>query len=80
MALRLFRLAAEQGEVGAQFSLGAMYDEGSGISKNYREAVRLYGLAADQGQANAQNALGGMYFKGQGVLRDNAEAARAQAQ
>ena len=48
-ALRWYRLAAEQGHVGAQNNLGVMYDEGRGVSEDDRAAVNWYRTAADQG-------------------------------
>ena len=49
--LRLWRPLAEQGDAYAQFSLGAMYDEGQGVPQNYAVAVEWFRKAADQGLA-----------------------------
>jgi len=38
--LRLWKLAAEQGDPEAQFNLGGMYDRGDGVPVNKAEAVR----------------------------------------
>jgi TPR repeat protein len=73
-AMRLYRLAAEQGYALARNNLGVMYANGEGVAQNYAEAVRLYRLAAEQGNADAQNSLGGMYYLGQGVIQDNVYA------
>ena len=67
------RLAAEQGDARAQTELGARYENGRGVARDYRaavswfrraaarrnlvEAVRWYRLAAEQGHADAQKAL-----------------------
>ncbi len=75
-AVRLYRLAADQGDASAQSNLGTMYVNGQGVTQDYKEAVRLYRLAADQGDDGAQYNLGLMYFKGQGVAQDDKEAAR----
>jgi TPR repeat protein len=56
-AVRLYRLAADQGYAQAQFYLGACYQQGIGVPKNEAEAVRWYRLAASQGHASAQEAL-----------------------
>jgi TPR repeat protein len=56
-AVRLFKLAADQGNASGQYSLGFMYLNGRGVAKDDQEAVRLYKLAADQGNADAQAAL-----------------------
>ena len=73
-AARLFGLAAAQGDEKAQYNLGVMYHEGTGVTQNYKEAVRLYGLAAAQGYVSAQTNLGGMYANSQGVTQDSKEA------
>ena len=75
-AAKEFRLLAEQGDAGAQFNLGNMYDQGKGVPQDYAEAVRWYRLAAEQGIADAQFNLGNMYSKGEGVTQDYAEAVR----
>ena len=69
-AARLYRLAAEQGDAVAQYSLGDCYQNGEGVEQDYTEAARLFQLAADQGYADAQENLGLLYFKGNGVQRD----------
>jgi TPR repeat protein len=75
-ALRLYRLAAEQGLAGAQNNLGLMFENGEGVAQDYAEAARLYRLAAEQGLAEAQKCLGNMFYNGEGVAQDYAEAAR----
>jgi TPR repeat protein len=56
-AVRLYRLAAEQGHAAAQNNLGYMFEHGKGVRKNRAEAIRWYRLAAAQGQAVASSAL-----------------------
>jgi hypothetical protein len=68
--------AAAQGNAEAQVSLGRMYDTGTGVARNYAEAVRLYRLAAAQGNAEGQYRLGSMYGFGAGVPKDDAEAVK----
>lgn len=75
-AVRLYTLAAEQGNDAAQFYLGSCYDNGTGVAQDEREAVRLYTLAAEQGYAFAQFILGVRYDTGTGVARDEREAVR----
>ena len=55
-AVRLFRLAADEGDAGGQYNLAQMYAQvqGTGVSQDDTEAVRLYCLAADQGLAGGQ--------------------------
>jgi TPR repeat protein len=73
-AVALFRSLAAQGYASAQYNLGLMYDNGTGVAQDYKEAVRLYGLAAAQGNAMAQYNLGVMYRNGQGVAQDYVRA------
>ena len=71
---------AQQGDALAQFVVGAMYHDGQGVPKDYKEAVKWYRKAADQGTkwyqaadqgiAHAQHNLGVMYAKDEGVPRD----------
>ena len=73
-AARWYRLAAEQGNARAQFSLGVRYGNGEGVPQDYSEAVRWYRLAAEQGSASAHFNLGRLYAYGQGVHQDYVEA------
>jgi TPR repeat protein len=74
-AVQEWRPLAEQGDVGVQFNLGIMYNDGDGVIQDYAEAVNWYRLAAEQGHVGAQNNLGVMYQNGDGVIQDYAEAA-----
>jgi TPR repeat protein len=75
-AVRLYRLAADQGHALAQRNLGGCYDTGTGVDQDHAEAVRLYRLAADQGDSDAQFNLGRCFENGTGVDQDHAEAVR----
>ena len=76
-AMRWFRLAAEQGHPGGQFSLGVNYDRGGAVvPQDDAEAVWWYRLAAEQGHADAQFNLGLMYATGRSVLQNDAKAVR----
>ena len=75
-ALQQLRTLATGGDAAAQYNLGLIYEEGSGVPRDYAEAVRWYRKAADQGLANAQYNLGYIYAGGQGVPQDYAEAMR----
>jgi TPR repeat protein len=55
-ALRPFRLAAEQGNADAQFSLGALYRLGQGVPRDYVKAHLWFNLAAAQGFEGAAKA------------------------
>ena len=41
-ALREWRPLAEQGDAKAQYNLGVMYDNGKGVTQDYKEAVKWY--------------------------------------
>lgn len=66
---------AEQGDAEAQFNLGVMYTNGSGVWQDYAQAAAWFRKAADQGDAMAQIALGYACAKGQGVPQDDVQAA-----
>ena len=71
------RLAAEQGDAGAQLGLGLMYRDGRGVPQDDAEAVRWFRLAAEQGLTGAQSLLGFMYR--QWRRRDGAGRCRGRA-
>jgi hypothetical protein len=78
-AMRLYRFAADQGHLVAQYNLGAFFYETGrgGLPKSDEDAVRLYRLAANRGLALAQYRLGFFYEAGRGGLpKDDKEAAR----
>jgi len=58
---------ADQGEAGAQHSLGQSYSVGHNVPPDYDEAAVLYRRAADQGHLDAQCGLGLCYREGRGV-------------
>ena len=66
-AVRLYRLAAQQGFALAQFNLGRLYYYGlCGLPEDKIEAAKWYKLSADQGSPGAQNAIGYMIERGEG--------------
>jgi TPR repeat protein len=52
-ALRLYRLAAEQGVAKAQHNLGVMYANGEGVPQDYAEAYAWFCVAATSGDVDA---------------------------
>jgi len=72
---RLWKPLADQGDAGAQYNLGDLYDYGQGVPQDYAQAAYWYRKAADQGYAPAQNNLGVLYDVGHGVPQDYAQAA-----
>lgn len=74
-AVRWCRMAAEQGNAGAQFTLGRCYETSDGVEKDAAEAVKWYRAAAEQGLVDAQLELARCYETGVGVAKDGVEAA-----
>jgi len=69
-----YALAAERGDVSAQYNLGLMFKNGDGISKNDAAALRWWTLAAQQGHQLAALNIGVMHERGDTVQRDLATA------
>ena len=69
-----YRKAADQGYSDAQLRLGALYESGFGVQRDYGQAKAWYQKAADQGNADAQCVLGWLYLNGSGVKQDYAQA------
>ena len=65
---------AEQGNPYAQFTLGAMYDNGIGVPRNFVQALAWYKRAGAQGLADGQYMAGRFYGGGRGVKQDIAKA------
>lgn len=67
-AREMYELAAKQGHMEAQFSLGNSLEQGYyNAPINYEEAVKWYILSAEQGKISAQYSLGVCYERGRGV-------------
>jgi hypothetical protein len=74
-AAKWYRMAAEQGNLEAQFRLGRLVQEGApGLKKNAETAAKLYEGAAKQGHSGAQNWLGYCYQHGLGVPKSDENA------
>jgi TPR repeat protein len=73
-ALRLLQPLAQEGNRGAQYNLGMMYNEGRGVPRNSAEALKWFQRAADQGDREAQRDLAYLYKHGDGIPRNNVEA------
>ncbi|GAC1331648.1 MAG: tetratricopeptide repeat protein [Beijerinckiaceae bacterium] len=66
-AIEMFQYAATNfGDANAQYNLGRLYLDGSGVDKDARQAARWLNLAADKGNASAQALLGQILFNGEG--------------
>ena len=66
-----YRMAANQGDIDAMFSLGNIY---YGIRNDFNTAFHYYSDAADAGDADAQLSLAYMYLRGEGVEQDYEKA------
>jgi TPR repeat protein len=69
-AREVFQAMSEQGNARAQFYLGEMYLSGSGVAKDYAQALKWASAAAEQKSPDAQYTLGMMYESGKGVAQD----------
>lgn len=69
-AFREFLTAAEQGNAGAQASLGGMYLRGRGVAQNDKLGAYWVHKAAEQGVALAQLVVGQLHKKGRGLPKD----------
>ena len=76
--VRLYKIAADQGDGYALTNLGRMYSHAEGgLERDDEQAVKLWKLAAAKGVSQAQAALGRCYQFGHGGLdRDLDEAVR----
>lgn len=73
-AAERLRNSAEHGDPLAQYTLGGMYEQGSGVQRDYKVAAEWYRKAAEQGEINSQINLGVMYAEGVGVEQDSVQA------
>jgi TPR repeat protein len=64
---KVVRKSAEEGDVSAQNRLGLLYDEGTGVPQDYRQAKEWFEKAAKQGHVGAQVNLGTLYLQGEGA-------------
>jgi len=72
-AQEMFHYAASYyGDSNAQYHLGRLYLEGTGVAQDPRQAARWFNLAAEKGHHAAQALLGQLLVNGQGVLRQRA--------
>jgi TPR repeat protein len=82
-AVILFRSAAEQGNVAAQYALGVAHLTGLGVQKDPAEAVKWLEMSANRGHPDALFKMASLYAQGSGVPQDekkSAELALASAE
>ncbi|MEK9671949.1 MAG: hypothetical protein VW268_05530 [Rhodospirillaceae bacterium] len=68
---KLFAQSAIDGHPGAQYSIGTMHYNGTGVAQDYAKAAEWFGRAAEKGNPAAQFNLGFLYYNGQGVPKDD---------
>lgn len=73
-AVEMFSYAASYfSDSNAQYNLARLYMEGTGVSRDARQAARWFNLAAEKGHHPSQALLGHMLMNGQGVPRQRAK-------
>ena len=75
-AVRLWKLAAAQGDAGAQGNLASAYRFGKGVAVDFAAALLFARRSAEQGEPVGAFHAGGIYTLGQGVPVDKPEAAK----
>ena len=65
---------ASLGDSSAQFTLGQMYQEGFGVSKNVQEAIKYFKLASSQQELRAEYNMALIYLEGREVPADYEQA------
>jgi len=74
-AFREWKAFAETGgDAAAQYRLGWMYNTGTWLEQDQKEAVKWYRKSAEQGNGFAQFSLALIYDAGLGVKQDNVTA------
>lgn len=72
--VEMLRKAAARSDRLAQAMLGRCYETGTGVQRDYAQALALYTPAAAAGNADAKRGLARLYEQGNGVARDPAAA------
>jgi TPR repeat protein len=75
-AVRLFRVAVEQGCLASKVYLGLCYLKGCGVAKSDEEGMRLIRFTANQMYCLGQYQLAVCYATGMGVTQDKSEAVK----
>jgi TPR repeat protein len=74
--VRLYREAADLGNVIAQFNCGIFLRDGRGAERSPTEALKYLTLAVYQEYSHAYIAIGEMYRDGDGIEEDSDESAK----
>ena len=73
-AFNIWLPLAKQAEPDAQYSVGLLYDQGKGVSKDTNQGLKYIQLASEQGLPAAQYYLGIKYYAGIDIDRDTTKA------
>ncbi len=73
-AVEYYSMAAEQGDVRAEYALGVLYFNGNGVPQNYYTALDFFKRAANKNNGRACNDIGLMYQYEYGVQKDESLA------
>lgn len=73
-AVRWFRTAAQNGNVGAIYYYGMLLHSGMGVAQDKEKGLRMMQKAEEKGFIAADNQLGRIYYEGDGVEMDFAKA------
>lgn len=73
-AFECFSFAAQKGYVPAQYNLGVMYRNGTGVERNYEKAFDWFGKASASGNFDGTYGLACMYDAGEYVEKDRETA------
>ena len=72
-AVKLFRVAAENGDKFSQHCLGVMLYKGQGVKQDYQESFKWLDLAARQGLTQAEFDLGILIYHKKGIPENHRE-------
>ena len=75
-AVELFTKQAEEGQAQAMYNLGACYENGMGVPRNFSTALDWFVKAGEAGQAEGYHQAGLSYELGRGVEADRAAAVK----
>lgn len=70
------KIAAENGNIEAEYEIGECYRNGIGIEQNYSEGFKWTLKAAEHGFVPAMNNVGLCYHDGEGTIKNDKEAFR----
>lgn len=76
-AVKILTEQADKGDGQAMLSLGSLYENGLGVSRNYTKAFEWYKKSADAKQAEGWYNMGVCYEIGMGVAANGGEALKA---